>query len=567
MRKTTVLLLFIIILAVFLRFYKLGATPASLNWDEASIGYDAYSILKTGKDQFGRFLPSTFQSLNDFKPPLYIYLTVPSIALFGFNEFAVRLPSAIFGVISMVILYFFCIEFFPDNKLKRKVGLLASFFLCISPWHLQFSRTAFESNIGTSLILLAILFLAKALKEPLHYFWSSIFFSLSILAYHSAKIISLVLLFFFMLNYYLVAVRKKIFSYYFLALILPFVVFIVLSFASKNSFARFTTINAFQMDELIMKSSLYADTDKQIGHEFVDKIFHNRRFVLFNFESFKIFTSNYINHFSPDFWLKGDNSNMYHAFDYGLLFPSQIFLFIIGIIILFQNKPSKHTFAFLTILLISPIPSSMVWTTSMAVRAHLMCPLFQIIVAIGLLFITSKIKKNFIIIFVIISAVMCSFPFYLHNYFVHTNYDLAKDWFFEKQQAALELNKIKDSYRHIIISNVRNDRPSLWLFYFKYDPVRYLSEGGSKDEDQRSREKFDKISFRTITFKEGLKDPKTLLVGYPGDFAPRTIKILKNKNRIILYPKTLKTFYYPNGEIGMQFAENIFYTKELLPNE
>src|SRR3989338_4534962 len=107
MKKTLVFLGVITLLSAILRLYQLGSTPNALEWDEVALGYDAKSILKTGRDQFGHFLPLTFRSLDDYKPPVYEYLTVPSVAIFGLTPFAVRLPSAVSGITMVVLLYYF----------------------------------------------------------------------------------------------------------------------------------------------------------------------------------------------------------------------------------------------------------------------------------------------------------------------------------------------------------------------------------------------------------------------------------------------------------------------------
>src|SRR3989344_1420628 len=104
--KWSLLFLFcIILLATLLRFYQLGINPPSLDWDEASIGYNAYSILKTGADEYGNRLPLSFRSFDDYKPPVYIYLTVISVALFGLTEFAARFPTAVIGVLAVIVVY------------------------------------------------------------------------------------------------------------------------------------------------------------------------------------------------------------------------------------------------------------------------------------------------------------------------------------------------------------------------------------------------------------------------------------------------------------------------------
>ena len=98
-------LILILMLAAVLRFYQLGQIPPSLNWDEVSNGYNAYSILKTARDEHGNFLPLTFRAFGDYNPALSVYTLVPSIALFGLNEFAVRFPSALLGTLTVLLTY------------------------------------------------------------------------------------------------------------------------------------------------------------------------------------------------------------------------------------------------------------------------------------------------------------------------------------------------------------------------------------------------------------------------------------------------------------------------------
>ena len=111
MKKRTLFVLFIILLlAGCLRFWQLSRVPVSLDWDDVSVGYNAYSILKTGKDEFGNFLPPAIRSLDDYKPAMYTYFSVPSIAIFGLNSFAVRFPNALFG--TLTVLFFLSRHFF-----------------------------------------------------------------------------------------------------------------------------------------------------------------------------------------------------------------------------------------------------------------------------------------------------------------------------------------------------------------------------------------------------------------------------------------------------------------------
>jgi 4-amino-4-deoxy-L-arabinose transferase-like glycosyltransferase len=156
MKRIVFFLLSIIGIAVILRFYQLGSVPVSPDWDETALGYNAYSILKTGRDEYGNFLPLTIRSFDDYKPPLYVYLTVPSVALFGLSVWSTRLPSALMGVLAVVGVYFLAKELFgfgfqvgglktkvneTGNTLTRNpqtiqpIALLSALLLALSPWH------------------------------------------------------------------------------------------------------------------------------------------------------------------------------------------------------------------------------------------------------------------------------------------------------------------------------------------------------------------------------------------------------------------------------------------------
>src|SRR5579864_5348125 len=104
MKRNSILLILIVIVAAFLRFYQLGTNPPSLTWDEVSWGYNAYSLGIDGRDEFGRFLPLNYlESFGDFKPPVYAYLDSIPIKVFGLNEFATRFPSAFLGTLTVLL--------------------------------------------------------------------------------------------------------------------------------------------------------------------------------------------------------------------------------------------------------------------------------------------------------------------------------------------------------------------------------------------------------------------------------------------------------------------------------
>src|SRR3989344_6015585 len=141
--KHKLFLLFIILLAAFLRLYKLTDVHPGVNRDEASIGYTAYSLLATGKDEYGRSFPLSFESFGDWKLPFYIYITVPFVKVFGLNELSVRLPSALAGIATVFLTYFLVLELFLKLEIRNlklpAIALFSALLLAISPWHLHLS--------------------------------------------------------------------------------------------------------------------------------------------------------------------------------------------------------------------------------------------------------------------------------------------------------------------------------------------------------------------------------------------------------------------------------------------
>src|SRR3989344_4023982 len=159
--KNNLPIISIIVIAIFFRFINLPNIPVGFNDDEAAFGYNAYSILKTGMDEWGRFLPfPAFESFGDWKLLVFLFLTAITQFFFGLNEFATRFPSALFGVFAVFACYLLSKRLFD-----KKVALLAALFLAISPWHIVASRNAFESDLLVFFITISTYFFLVGLKN------------------------------------------------------------------------------------------------------------------------------------------------------------------------------------------------------------------------------------------------------------------------------------------------------------------------------------------------------------------------------------------------------------------
>ena len=149
------ILFFIVVLGLGLRLVGLTHTPPSLNWDEVSHGYNAYSILKTGADEWEQRFPITnFRAYGDYPTSLNLYLTIPFVAIFGLSEYAIRFPHALLGVGTIIASYFLV-----WGITKRKdVSLLTAFLVAVTPWYVFTSRFVVQSNLSVLLLTTATAF-------------------------------------------------------------------------------------------------------------------------------------------------------------------------------------------------------------------------------------------------------------------------------------------------------------------------------------------------------------------------------------------------------------------------
>lgn len=168
----------ILCLAVFLRLFKLGEIPSGLNQDEAFIGYEAWSLLTTGTDSWGYHYPLYFISWASGANVLYAYLTIPFFALLGTETWVLRLPQALFGILSCYIFYRLLRILY-----NRPSALIGFFLAAIIPWHLMLSRWGLESNLSPCFILAGLYFFARSIKKKKHLYPSALFYGLGLYTY------------------------------------------------------------------------------------------------------------------------------------------------------------------------------------------------------------------------------------------------------------------------------------------------------------------------------------------------------------------------------------------------
>ncbi|MBL7931230.1 MAG: glycosyltransferase family 39 protein, partial [Bacteroidia bacterium] len=194
-RKLINLTIFIVLgFSFFLRLYNLEDYPLAINQDELSNIYDGYSIAETGADRWGSRYPTILRAFGDadYRPPMYAWISALSVKLFGFSVISGRLPAAIIGCLSLILLCSLC------KKAGGSLFALITIFLAgLSPWHILYSRMALEAASLTAFFALLIFWLWFKMRETgyrlLYIALVGLTIGLATSTYQSFKLISLIL--------------------------------------------------------------------------------------------------------------------------------------------------------------------------------------------------------------------------------------------------------------------------------------------------------------------------------------------------------------------------------------
>ncbi|MFA5750291.1 MAG: glycosyltransferase family 39 protein, partial [Candidatus Shapirobacteria bacterium] len=184
-KKQWLILFLILVLATILRFWQLGKTPSGFYSDEASLGYSAFSIMETGKDEFGQKYPIFFRSFTTFQAPIYIYLLIPVYKVLGMSVFSTRLLSAMAGMVGI----WFSFWLVKNLSKKTNLALITVLLLAISPWTIIFSRASYETNIAFTFLVIALWSFYKFKQNKKYLILAAIMAALSFLTYHSERVI------------------------------------------------------------------------------------------------------------------------------------------------------------------------------------------------------------------------------------------------------------------------------------------------------------------------------------------------------------------------------------------
>jgi len=458
--KTKIFLLAIIMFTAFIRLYKISSLPPSLYYDEVDAGYQALIFNQNNSDYYGNKYPIHFHSFGDYRTSLNIYAIAISERLTHNPELSVRLPSAIFGIASVLVIYL----------ITR--SLFAGFLLAVSPWAIHYSRIGFEASGMILAILLGIYFWQKYIqKNKLKNIYLSVFFfCLSPYFYSTAK------LFLIFIVFSIILVWRENINKLGIIKILSIIVFASLlmtpmvkdTISGKSGF-RFSYISIFtephreQTTDNLRYQDVLIDHPGEIGIPTspISMMLHNKYQLVL-----QKFITNYVSSFSSPFlFLQGD-ANARHGFaGWGLLYLIDAPLILIGIFFTFHRpKNKKLNLFFLLLLIFASVPFALTRDSDSphATRLILMLPSIVYFAALGLKHLQPK-RLFFVSTLVIYTF---SFAGFWHFYYYHYPQDSAMVWNTGMKEAVIAANRYPN--QPLVFSDKYISFVSFFLFYHPY---------------------------------------------------------------------------------------------------
>ncbi|MFZ5437864.1 MAG: ArnT family glycosyltransferase [Patescibacteria group bacterium] len=507
----------VILLAVFLRVFKLGVVPIELNRDEASLGYTAYSILLTGREEHGQAWPIQIESFGDWKLPLYVYSLMPFIAVFGLETWVVRLPSMLAGIGLVITSYYLVQRLFSKSKNRENLALGTAFLLAVSPWQIHFSHVAYEAHLSLLFFILGLLGLLKVKnifetnKQIKIGLLVVAVFSLAItlLGYHAYQVFTpLFLLGFiyfehkFVKKFFKGINRKKIFLVCFpLLLVLTTLVLSGVTGANKTKFSGLSIFspNAYSTHVSTLRLML-----EQPNHPFLVVVLN--KFVAI----FDQIVKNFFALVSPEFlFVKGGDNGAHNITGFGNFYPLMFLGLVVGITQIFIG--SMFGLNLLGMWLLTAAVAPMItFTANHTVRFSPAFIAIEILSVYGWSVIISFLKeklsrKLFLIVLwaLTIGLFYFIYKFLISYYFIFPKQDAGR-WSWQMKPLVFQVDALKNNYDKIIIQDEQSSPYIYFLFHLKIDPnslVTRIEYYPPDSEGFRHVKRLDNIYFEKIDWE------------------------------------------------------------------
>lgn len=467
----------IFVLSVCFRFWKLGSVPVGLYWDEVAMYVDAKTVAATGKDMHGNSMfQAIFPSYGDYKLPMYIWLASISFKLFGASDVALRLPSAISGVLEGIVLFFFLRELTKHVISERKsylVSFLGWFILAVTPWSVQFSRTGFEGHVGQVLVTASVLCLFLSRKSKKWLILATILGTMSVYSYYSVRFVWPVLLISYVLLFELLTTNFKQNLKRLPFFVVCFVIWAVTllplyfspSYTASQQF-RLSTTSLMDLTPYNIQSNTYR---QMAGNSLISKIIYHQRIL-----QLKDLGMHFSDHLSLNYlFITGDHNLRHGTGNHGVFLIFTLPLLFSGCVYLIRKN--LKLFLFLGIWwMIALLPASVPMETPHALRSlNALAPII-VIMSMGVLPIYKLLlSQSSLFLRKVIFSTVCLFiildvAWFCVDYFLIYPQKSASAWQEGYKQIAQVLDEKESKYNKMWV-NPQDDRFFLW--YLAYTSI------------------------------------------------------------------------------------------------
>jgi 4-amino-4-deoxy-L-arabinose transferase-like glycosyltransferase len=522
MSRPLVLLCIIFLLGVAIRFVGLGVNPVGIVDDEADAGYDAYSLLLTGKDQWGVSWPITsFRGFGDYRLPGYTYLSVAPVAAFGLTPFAIRFPSALFGTLTILAVYFLMKELF--GRSSDFLPLLSAFFLAISPWHIGMSRIGLEETTSVFFVTCGMWALLGGRRHGGAIIAGAILLGASLYVYTPNVVLVplLIALTVYLFRKAYVRFRKQI--------VIGIVCFMLLFIGLLISAGTGTAATRTRQVNLTNNPALIDIVNEKQGAcgSVLPRVVCRLVFNKYSAYGTK-FLTNYLNHYSPNLLAIYGTDTQYSVLPgRGLLYLFDYPLLIVALVAVFLAV-SPARLLLVGWLFLSAIPDSLT-SDGQYGRFFISYPVWPILIAIGITSVLShmKYRKLFLSLVALCflvaagSFVVEYWTFFPHRYSSYSHYGYAS--------LIGEIQNNIHSYDRIVVSSRVNDSKQYiyYLFYTRYDPVLFQSGKGIEKVVEANGwvrvKRINSMEFLpALPGRDEVLNEHVLLIGAPAEF-PNTV--------------------------------------------
>ncbi len=503
----------ILVVAACVRLYNLAHVPPSPSLDEVTTGYNAYSILKTGADEYGTKFPLLLRAYDDFRPALYVYAVIPFVWALGLTVLAVRLPSVLLSLIVVYVTYLLGRLIGKKYMSFDYLGEISALCIAISPWHIYISRLGHEANMGLALTVVAVYFFLSGIiaKRTRSIIGSGIVFGLTVYGYQSEKIVTPLLLAAGALFFWKELWKQK--GAAILAAILCVLIAVPAAAAtlSPQGMVRFQGTSAFSRDApRMMEAERHYALAKTAGNR-IGEIVHGKLVT-----SAEIFAGNYISHFSPGWLFAGASREAFKAPGIGLLYVWEGVFLLLGLYALLRSKLPRNVKLFLLAwVLVSPVPASVTTQAPHAMRSYTMIPGLQLIEALGVWYVVRHLRTNYMRIgmaVVISTCIIYGAVGFWNGYFVRFPAEQSDAFQYAMKGAVTYALQHNHDYARIEFAHQGNLYQSymFFLYYSTFDPSAYHALGGTRSGGYQEAHYIGKYSFGYLPQTQAEYAPDTL---------------------------------------------------------